>query len=200
MDDAPQTDHIASGGRPELEVLRRVPSARYLLSAAHGASRNGMVVSRIQHCADEPPIVAISVRKGHQLSPLIRDSALFGLAELRATDRLLTRKFESPVELHGEDPFLGHRLLPESLTRGLPIPAGVAAWISCELVRHLDIEADHELYVGRVVAGAVIGGPHAIANGLAPATGVAPVRPGTDGHAALPVNGHGHPRHDRASA
>jgi flavin reductase (DIM6/NTAB) family NADH-FMN oxidoreductase RutF len=200
MDDAPQPDQTASEGRPGLEVLRRVPAARYILSAAHGASRNGMVVTRIQHCADEPPIVAVSVRKGHQLSPLIRDSAHFGLAELRASERLLARKFESPVDLHGEDPFLGHRLLPESLTRGLPIPAGVAAWISCELVRHLDIEADHELYVGRVVAGAVIEVPHVIANGVTAGNGIAPVRPGTDGHAALPVNGHGHPRHDRASA
>ena len=200
MDDAPQPDHAAPEGRPGFEALRRVPSSRYLLTAAHGASRNGMLVTRIQHCADEPPIVAVSVRKGHQLSPLIRDSAVFALAELRPTERLLARKFESPVDLHGEDPFLGHRLLSESLTRGLPIPAGVAAWMYCELVRHLDIEADHELYVGRVVAGAVIEAAHQITNGVPISNGVIPNRPGTDGHAPLLVNGHGQTRNDRASA
>ncbi len=200
MTTAPQPEHLDPERRPGIDVLRRMPSARYLLTAAHGASRNGMVVSRIQQCADEPPIVSISVRKGHQLSPLIRDSAVFGLAELRPTDRVLARKFETPVDLHGEDPFLGHRLLPEALTRGLPIPRGVASWISCELVRHLDIEADHELYVGRVLAGAVLDAAGPIVNGSAVAPGAAPVRPGTDLRTPGPVNGHGHPHRDRASA
>ena len=200
MSDVTLHEQPESNERPGADVLRRVPSARYLLTAVHGASRNGMLVTRIQHCADEPPIVAISVRKGHQLSPLIRDSAVFGLSELRPTDRLLARKFEAPVELHGEDPFLGHRLLPESITRGLPIPQSVAAWMACEHVRHLDIEADHELYVGRVVAGAVLDSAHPLTNGVSTPTGMTPIRPGTDTRTPLPVNGHGHPRQDRASA
>ena len=141
---------------PGAEALQRLPSSRYLLTAAHGASRNGMLVSRVQHCADDPPVVAISVRKGHPLSPLIRDTARFGLAELREGDRVLARKFGAPVELQGEDPFLGHPLVSEEQTFELPIPRGVASWMSCELIRHLDIEADHELYVGRVLAGAVL--------------------------------------------
>jgi len=200
MAGTPQRSQPNPVERPGADVLRRLPSARHLLTAAHGASRNGMVVTRIQHCADDPPIVAVSVRKGHQLSPLIRDSAVFGLAELRPADRVLTRKFESPMDLHGEDPFLGHRLLSESLTRGLPIPHGVAAWISCELVRHLDIEADHELYIGRVVAGAVLDRSGPIADGTPPVNGVTPRRPGADTRTPAPVNGHGHPRRDRASA
>ncbi len=200
MSDSPKHSQPAPESRHCCEVLRRLPAARFLLTAAHGASRNGMIVTRVQHCADEPPIVAFSVRKGHQLSPLIRDSAMFGLAELRPTDRLLARKFESPVELHGEDPFLGHRLLPDALTRGLPIPHGVPAWVCCELVRHLDIEADHELYVGRAITGAVLDEPLPVINGAPTSNGVSPRRPGTDARTPLPMNGNGHPHPDRASA
>lgn len=156
MPESPTPSEKDPVAHPGAEALRRLPASRYLLTAAHGASRNGMLVSRVQHCADEPPVVAISVRKGHQLSPLIRDTARFGLAELREGDRVLARKFGAPVELQGEDPFLGHPLVPEDQTFDLPIPRGVASWMSCELIRHLDIEADHELYVGRVLAGEVL--------------------------------------------
>ena len=156
MPESPPPNDRDPSVHPGADALNRLPSSRYLLTAAHGASRNGMLVSRVQHCADEPPVVAISVRKGHPLSPLIRDTARFGLAELHEGDRVLVRKFGAPVELQGEDPFLGHPLLPEEETFELPIPRGIAAWMSCELVRHLDIEADHELYVGRVLAGGVL--------------------------------------------
>lgn len=181
--------------RPGADALERLPSRRFLLTAAHAASRNGMLVSRVQHCADEPPIVAVSVRKGHPLSPLIRDTAVFGLAELRAGDRVLARKFEAPVDLHAEDPFLGHPLVSSSETRGLPIPRGIAAWMSCELVRHLDIEADHELYVGRVVAGGVFEVAAAPIAHAGTTNGTAPIRPGVDARSPLPVNGHAH-RHE----
>lgn len=155
MPESNQPNPVEEDLDPRVEVLRRLPTRRYLLTAAHGGSQNGMLVSRVQHCADEPPVVAVSVRKGHPLSPLIRDAATFGLGELRAADRLIARKFELPTELHGEDPFLGLPLVPTAETRGLPMPINTAAWAACELVRHLDIEADHELYIGRVVAGRI---------------------------------------------
>ena len=183
MPESSSPNHRDPSPHPGADALSRLPSSRYLLTAAHGASRNGMLVSRVQHCADEPPVVAISVRKGHPLSPLIRDTARFGLAELHDGDRVLVRKFGAPVELQGEDPFLGHPLLPEEETCDLPIPRGIAAWMSCELVRHLDIEADHELYVGRVLAGGVLEVTTRIDEEVALDAGAA------DGSTKMPLNG-----------
>ncbi len=140
-----------------MSATDRMPIGRFLLTAAHGDQRNGMLVTRVQKCADEPITVTVAVQKGHALSPLIRDSAVFGLCELRGRDLLLSRLFNRPGELHGEDPFLGHDLVPN--TGRVPIPTASASWVHCELIRHLDIEADHEIYIGRVTAGGVIETP-----------------------------------------
>ncbi|MCP4836632.1 MAG: flavin reductase [Phycisphaera sp.] len=142
---------------PHREVVHRMPTGRYLLTAAHGGARRGLLVSRIQHCADEPPTVLVSVRKGHALSPLIRDAACFGLCELSVGDRILSRLFSKPTELQDDDPFLGHQLIAHS-TGNAPIPACSASWMSCELLRHLDIEADFEIYIGRILASGVLSG------------------------------------------
>lgn len=137
-----------------LEALGRLPVSRFLLTAAHGVSRNGMLISRAHQTADVPPTVILSVPKGQPLSPLIRDSHSFALCELAEGDLLLSRLFNTPRELHGDDPFLGLLLL-ETPSK-LPVPRSVAAWIECELIRHLDIDADHEVYVGRAVGGGVL--------------------------------------------
>ena len=135
---------------PHREVACRMPVGRYLLTAAHGGARRGLLVDRVQHCADEPPTILVSVRKGHALSPLIRDAATFGLCELAPADRILSRLFSRPTDLHDEDPFLGHQLV-ETTTGNSPIPACSASWMMCELLRHLDIEADFEIYIGRIL-------------------------------------------------
>ena len=135
---------------PHREVASRMPLGRYLLTAAHGGARRGLLVNRVQHCAEEPPTILVSVRKGHALSPLIRDAATFGLCEVAPSDRILTRLFNRPTELQDEDPFLGHQLVETSCGNS-PIPACSASWMMCELLRHLDIEADFEVYIGRIL-------------------------------------------------
>jgi flavin reductase (DIM6/NTAB) family NADH-FMN oxidoreductase RutF len=155
-----------------LEALGRLPVSRFLLTASHGMSRNGMIISRVHQTADTPPTVILSVPKGQPLSPLIRDSRSFALCELAEGDLLLSRLFNAPRELHGEDPFLGLLLVKNA--SGLPVPRSVASWIECELIRHLDIEADYEVYVGRAITGGVL------EQGRAP-TRKRTSHPGTDG-------------------
>ena len=157
-----------SGQPPHSKVLERLPRGRFLLTASHGGARQGLLVKRVQHCADEPPTIAVSVKKGHVLSPLIRDSARFGLCELAPSDRIITRLFTRPAELLDEDPFLGHALVPLEESHQQPIPQCGATWLACDLLRHLDIESDYELYIGRVIASGVL--PAASAETLASET------------------------------
>jgi flavin reductase (DIM6/NTAB) family NADH-FMN oxidoreductase RutF len=166
-------------------AMARMPSGRFLMTAAFGEARNGMIVTQVLKCADVPPTITVSVRKGHALSPLIRDSGCFALCEIAETDLMLPRLFQRPSALQGEDPFLGHCLVPH--TRNIPVPKSAASWVVCDLLRHLDIEADHEIYIGRVVLGGVLevvvqtsknGTPKAIKN-----TKASRRRPGTDGRA-----------------
>ena len=135
------------------DVLKRFPTGGFLLTASHGLSRNGMLVSRVQQASNVPPTLLVSVQKGQPLSPLIRDRRAFAICEIAKSDLLISRLFETPRELHGEDPFLGLPVIETAL--GLPVPRCVASWVECELVRHLDIEADYEIYIGRIVGGGV---------------------------------------------
>ena len=41
------------------------------------------------------------------------------------------------------------------MLNGPPVPACGASWMGCELLRHLDIEADCEIYIGRVIESGV---------------------------------------------
>ena len=162
---------------PHQEVACRMPVGRYLLTAAHGGARRGLLVERVQHCADEPPTILVSVRKGHALSPLIRDAATFGLCEVATNDRILTRLFNRPTDLQDEDPFLGHQLVTTT-SGNAPIPACSASWMMCELLRHLDIEADFEIYIGRILESGIL--PAGMEQEAASKRSAKSDRPGTD--------------------
>ena len=157
-------------------TLNRLPENMFLLTAAHGVARNGILVSRVQHASNTPPTVVISVTKGQPLTPLIRDSRSFALCELGQGELFLSSRFNINPEVNGEDPFLG--LSITETPSGLPVPMSVDSWLECELIRHLDIEADHELYVGRVVYGGTHQHPKSSPEKSK--------RPGTDGRTSPP--------------
>ncbi len=136
-------------------VLERVPWATWVMTAAHDGARGGMVVRWVQRCANEPVLVSVSVKKCHSLEPLIRDSRSFALNLIDESDRLLLRKFDTfqaPDE--ASDPF--DALEVKSWSTGSPILRRARAAIDCEVVRHLDLEADCELFIGQVVDARVV--------------------------------------------
>ena len=53
-----------------------------------------------------------------------------------------------------EEPFLGFELLQGVLAK-LPILSNTMTYLECELVSHMDVEGDHDLFVGAVRGGAL---------------------------------------------
>ncbi len=130
-----------------LAALALVGHAQFLITTAHGEIRDGRIVDRVQQCGTLPPMLIVAMEKGHPLSPLIRDSRTFALSLLDANERLIQRVF-GPDRRIGDDPFLTY---PHQVgLMGAPIVTRVTAWFDCEVVRHLDIETNYELYVGAV--------------------------------------------------
>ncbi len=129
-----------------------LPSGWFVLTAAFEAKRSGMIVRWVQPCAEEPLLVAVAARRGHSIEPLIRDSHSFAICRIDPEDKLLTRKFavHRPPDDTG-DPF--DAVPVETLVTGSPIIRRSPLVLDCEVVRHFDLEADHELFVGLVVAG-----------------------------------------------
>jgi len=137
--------------RRTVEALGVAGELAHLMTAEHGGERAGVVVNSVQVCAHEPLLVCVSVRKGHSIEPLIRDSHAFALCRIDEADRLLLVKFdddEAPDERG--DPFESIGI--ERLRTGSPVIGRCAHVLDCEVVRHFDLEADCELYIGEVVA------------------------------------------------
>jgi flavin reductase (NADH)/cob(II)yrinic acid a,c-diamide reductase len=140
-----------------VEALTRVPNAQYLITTAYGDVRDGRIIDRVQQCGTVPPMLLVAMEKGHVLSPLIRDSRTFSLSLLDPNERLLQRVF-GPDRRIGDDPFLTYPFTKGVL--GAPIVTRAVAWFDCEVVRHLDMETNYELYIG-VVHAAGLGTPPA---------------------------------------
>ena len=132
-------------------ALARVPQGVFILTARHEDRRMGMVASWVQQAGLEPPMVSVAVAKGRQVMPLISESRHFGLCQVSAGDKMLVRHFSQPL-VPGEDPFMGLGLLPP-LVPGLPILADSLCYLECEVTCHMDVEGDHDIFVGAVRAG-----------------------------------------------
>ncbi len=128
--------------------LAAVPSGSFVLTAQHEDRRAGMLVRWVQQVCATPPMLSVAVAKGKSIMPLISESRKFALCQLGEDDRLLLRKFAQDSE-PGDDPFLGAELRPSRLG-SVPIMKGSLAYFECELSCHMDVEGDHDLFVGRV--------------------------------------------------
>jgi flavin reductase (DIM6/NTAB) family NADH-FMN oxidoreductase RutF len=140
-------------------ALGRIPSGLFILTSAHEENRGGMLASWVQQVCFQPPMVSVAVGKGRPIMPLISASRQFGLCQIPRGDKMLMRKFLTAPE-PGVDPFLGHELVEPTRT-GVPILAHCLGYLECELVCHMDVEGDHDLFVGQVRGGAYFAGePH----------------------------------------
>ena len=124
------------------------------MTAGNTERRTGMLASWVQQVAFEPPTITVAVCKGRSILALISESRRFGLCQVPEKDKLLLKKFASGVD-DDEDPFIGFEMV-EQTASGAPIIGQSMSYMECEVVTHMDVDADHDLFVGRVVGGAVM--------------------------------------------
>ena len=139
------------------DALQSVPTRTYLMTSAFGGTRAGLVVHSVQRVADEPVLLCVAAERGHAIDPLIRDSRTFALGVIGEGDAFVRRRFAMRVNgstgpcvhVEGDDPF--DALQSTTLVTGSPLLEHCTTWFDCELVRRLDLETDHELFVGQVL-------------------------------------------------
>ncbi|MFI4897516.1 MAG: flavin reductase family protein [Phycisphaerales bacterium JB059] len=159
---------MAGAGLSELErAMRCLPTGCFVMTSAYDGKRAGMRVRSVQACADDPLLISVAARKGHKIDPLIRDSRSFAVCVMAPGDRLVDRAFPAEtgtprtgvtgngsgngahVDASESDPF---DALPHStMVTGAPILDRAIAVFDCEVARRIDLEADHELFVGQVM-------------------------------------------------
>ncbi len=136
-------------------ALDLLPGSCFVLTAAHEGRRAGLLALSVQLCATEPQLISVAVRKGHVIEPIIRDSHAFSVCRIAPDDKLTARKFADGVLIEG-DPF--DSLQVENLVTTAPILKRSIMALDCEVIRHFDMEADCELYIGKILAGRVYQG------------------------------------------
>jgi flavin reductase (DIM6/NTAB) family NADH-FMN oxidoreductase RutF len=147
-DHAPAPADAAAG--PLARAMVYFPRGVFLMTAAYEDDRSGIRVLTAHQCSEEPILIAVAARKGHSIEPLIRDSHHFALCVVDPDDRLLSHKFPPGGEpVGGGDPF--DSIPHETLVSAAPVPTRCIAAFDCEVVRHFDLEADHEIYVGQIL-------------------------------------------------
>jgi len=145
MSEATDSDIVAS--------IQQIPSGLFILTSAHAGMRSGVLTKWVQPCSESPPHVMVAIARGLPVEPLVRDSRSFALCQISEGDRLLMRTFAEPPE-RGDDPFIA--LAASRAASGSPIVDRALAYLDCELVRHIVLDADHRLYVGLVRAGGLM--------------------------------------------
>ena len=131
------------------EAMAHLSGCAFFLTASGTDKSHGVMTEFVMPCANTPPMLMISVRKGMALSPLIRDSRMFTVSAVTGTALAHAKRLDQMI-IDQVDSFMG--LNVEYTPTGIPVLANSIAWFECELVRHVDIDADCELYVGTVRA------------------------------------------------
>ena len=135
-----------------LLALAQIPSALYVMTASRGRASGAVLASWVQQVSYEPPLVSVAIPRGRGIAPLIRDSRAFALSQIHPDDRLLPRR----LRLTDDRDWTVLDTIPhETLATGSPCIKAAMAVLDCQVLRHLDVEADHELYIGHVVAGRI---------------------------------------------
>jgi flavin reductase (DIM6/NTAB) family NADH-FMN oxidoreductase RutF len=133
------------------EALAKIPQGVFILTAGHETRIRGLMVSWVQQASFEPPMLVVALRKGRDVVPIIHNAHAFAINQVAPDDRLLMKRF-------GEHPASDERLLGLETARkttGAPVLVRAMAWMDCELIRHIDVEADHDIYVGMILDGGI---------------------------------------------
>jgi len=131
-------------------VLRRIPQGLYLLTAADGYRRSAVLVSWVQQASFEPPMALVSLLKGRGIVPVIHEARAFALNQIAEDDKMVLRKFSRSGEAEDEETDLLEGFGVTRHATGAPVLTRALCFMDCELVRHIDTDGDHDIYVGLI--------------------------------------------------
>ncbi len=156
-----------------LRALSLLPAVPTVMTSAFEHKRGGVLVGRVMLCAEEPPCVAVALPKGHRIATLVRDSHAFCLNLVDPKHRLIIKKFENGSE---SDAF--ELLENRTLATGSPCLGRALCCLDCDVMRHFDLEADHEMYIGQIMAAWIPGQNRAVDSDVKPRLTLAGTGPG----------------------
>lgn len=140
--------------KPLAAALGRVPSGLFIVTARRGDAETGMLASWVQQCSFDPPQVTICLRHSRDMNAWLETGAPFTVNILQddgSTDLIV--HFGRGFGLD-EPAFEG---LEVTRPNGAPpVLQEALAYLECRVVARHAV-GDHDLFIGRVVGGAMQG-------------------------------------------
>jgi flavin reductase (DIM6/NTAB) family NADH-FMN oxidoreductase RutF len=134
-------------------ALGRVPSGLFVLTVRQGDQETGMLASWVQQCSFDPPQVSLAVKPGRFASDLLTTGAAFAINILVAGQTDLLKHFGKGFAA-GEPAFTG--LDVYHTAERVPVLRAALAHLDCRVAGRSGA-GDHDLVIGRVVAGRLHG-------------------------------------------
>jgi flavin reductase (DIM6/NTAB) family NADH-FMN oxidoreductase RutF len=137
-------------------ALGRIPSGLFVLTARRGNGETGMLASWVQQCSFDPPQVSVAMQRGRDIGTWLTTGAGFTVNILEDCQTDMIAHFGKGFK-PGEPAFTDLEIdhLPESG----PVLRDALAFLECRVVdRH--VVGDHDLLIGRVVRGEMLGEGH----------------------------------------
>lgn len=139
---------MGEGGREKIErAMGRIPGSVFVMTSKFEDRARGVRVHWVQRASVSPPMIMVALPKGRPIIPLLHDSHAFAVCQVAATDKLTQKKFAHNVDA-GDNPF--EAIETRRAVTGSPILSRALAYVDCDLVRHIDVDGDHDIYVGLV--------------------------------------------------
>jgi flavin reductase (DIM6/NTAB) family NADH-FMN oxidoreductase RutF len=133
-------------------ALGRIPSGIYVLTVTRGPVETGLLASWVQQCSFEPPQVSVAIRPGREIAGLLERGSRFTLNILEASQTDMIVHFGRGFALT-QDAFAGLEVRRDP-QKG-PVLTEALAYLECEVVGRFGA-GDHDLFVGRVLAGELL--------------------------------------------
>jgi flavin reductase (DIM6/NTAB) family NADH-FMN oxidoreductase RutF len=134
-------------------ALGRVPSGLFIVTARHGAAETGMLASWVQQCSFEPPQLSMALRRERDVIAWLTPDAPFTVNILDATQTDMIVHFGKGFALN-EPAFTGLDI--DRPGGAPPVLQEALSYLECRVVTHHPV-GDHDLIIGRVVAGRLLG-------------------------------------------
>jgi flavin reductase (DIM6/NTAB) family NADH-FMN oxidoreductase RutF len=140
--------------KPLAAALGRIASGLFIVTARRGEAETGMLASWVQQCSFDPPQVSMCLRQGREINAWLEVGSPF-------TINILEDDGNTDLIVHfgrgfGIDEPAFEGLEVERPDGAAPVLKDALAYLDCRVISRYAV-GDHELFIGRVVAGATHG-------------------------------------------
>lgn len=136
--------------QPGVDVLGRVTTGLYIVTAENSGQKAGFLASWVCQAGFAPPSVSVGIKQDRPIMRQMGRGATFAVNLLGKDDNAIMKHFAKGFEIE-EDPFKDFNVVRTD--NGTPYLPDALGYMECELMRVLEPSTEHNLVVGRIVGG-----------------------------------------------